>query len=259
MIKFQVESWWWFKLNGLLRWCLVHRVLPNDSIVLTEYPKSGGTWIGQMISDALKIPFPRNRLPLFGKKQLLHGHYKLTWNIRNPIVVFRDGRDIVVSQYFHYLIYNEKNKYLVDKHRKYFKVEDYENVVENLPKFIEYVNNTKYHHFTWSEFVNSWINQENIIFTSYEKFRKNPVDELIRVTNLLAQRLSQHEAEVIVDKYFFRKLYGRKEGEENNNSFLRKGIVGDGKNYFNKESKKVFKEYAGRELIKLGYKKDFKW
>ena len=62
-----------------------------------------------------------------------------------------------------------------------------------------------------------------------------------------------------MDKYFFRKLYGRKEGEENNNSFLRKGIVGDWKNYFNKESKKVFKEYAGRELIKLGYEKDFKW
>ena len=40
---------------------------------------------------------------------------------------------------------------------------------------------------------------------------------------------------------------------------MRKGIVGDWKNYFNKEAREIFNHYAGDQLIKLGYEKDRSW
>lgn len=42
-------------------------------------------------------------------------------------------------------------------------------------------------------------------------------------------------------------------------SFERKGIAGDWKNHFNKESKKLFKEFSSKELIKLNYEKNDNW
>ena len=61
----------WFKLNGLLRYVLMHTLTTYFPLyVVNEYPKSGGTWVGQMLSDALDIPFPRNRLPASARAAL---------------------------------------------------------------------------------------------------------------------------------------------------------------------------------------------
>jgi len=40
---------------------------------------------------------------------------------------------------------------------------------------------------------------------------------------------------------------------------LRKGISGDWKNKFSREAKQIFNEYAGKELIQLGYEVDDSW
>jgi len=42
-------------------------------------------------------------------------------------------------------------------------------------------------------------------------------------------------------------------------SHFRKGIIRDWKNYFTREHKKLFKEVAGRLLIREGYEKNTKW
>ena len=68
-----------------------------------------------------------------------------------------------------------------------------------------------------------------------------------------------NNANEIVEKYSFEKLSGRKQGQENNSKFLRKGIAGDWKNYFNKEARELFDFYAGAQLVKLGYEKDRSW
>ena len=39
--------------------------------VVNEYPKSGGSWVAEMLSEALGVPFPRNRLPML-RSSILH-------------------------------------------------------------------------------------------------------------------------------------------------------------------------------------------
>ena len=64
------------KIEALVRIVMVRGfsgVLPL--YVVTEHPKSGGSWTSQMLSDYLDIPFPRNRFPNF-QTSLMQGHYR---------------------------------------------------------------------------------------------------------------------------------------------------------------------------------------
>ncbi len=127
--------------------------------------------------------------------------------------------------------------------------------------FIRYVyENKKHPKFSWSEFVKKWISNQNVVHTKYENLRINTSYELQKIIRSLNKiELSKSKADEIALKYSFENQSNRKAGEENINSFMRKGIVGDWKNSFTKESKELFAEFAGEELIKLGYEKDYSW
>jgi len=253
----------WFKLNGLLRYLIVHFGC-NDLIgyyLVNEYPRSGGSWLSQMVADALGLPFPRDRFPMI-RPSIMHGHYYATWNIKNAIVIWRDGRDVLVSQYYFYLFPNDRgNERVVAMSRKALGDRDYYDIRRNLPDFIRYVYVMKKQpKFSWDEFVNQWVDRENIIYVKYEDLRTNTIGELRRVIRELCDlKLSLEEAKRIVGKYEFKKQSKRSAGEENVNSFLRKGIIGDWKNCFSKESKNLFAKYAGDTLVRLGYEQDNSW
>lgn len=86
--------------------------------IVTEYPKSGGSWFSQMLSDCLKVPFPRNEFPKL-KSSVMQGHYKYSPRFKNVFCILRDGRDIMVSFYYHSLFENERyNSQLVEYTRK---------------------------------------------------------------------------------------------------------------------------------------------
>jgi hypothetical protein len=258
------NNFFWYKLNAILRIIIVRggKTVFKNHITINEYPKSGGSWISQMVAEATDLPFPRNRLPLF-RACIMQGHYYRTTGIHNPLIVWRDGRDVIVSQYYHWLFGNEilGNKYS-NKLRKKLVFQNYDNIHENLPAFIHYVNVDlwkKQPHFSWANFVSCWINQQ-AVFVKYEDIRQHPVEELQRIAlELTGIDLSGKRAAEIIDKYSFQKQTGRKPGEEKKGSFVRKGIVGDWKNHFSDEAKNVFKQYAGNELIQLAYEKDLNW
>lgn len=63
----------------------------------------------------------------------------------------------------------------------------------------------------------------------------------------------------IVEKWSFETQAQRRKGEEKKGSFLRKGVVGDWRNYFTLEAAQTFDRLGGDTLIKLGYEKDRVW
>ena len=206
----QIDNILWFKLNAVLRTFIVRggcRIF-SKHFTINEYPKSGSTWLSYMISEALKIPFPKNKLPMF-KGCVMHGHYLNPFNMKNVYVVWRDGRDIIISQYYHSLFNNHKNlnRRLVHRTRRKFKVNDYNDIKTNLPKFIEKIFEKKIsNNFNWTNFVDKWIGS-NFVHIKYEDLRLKTVDELIRVVyNLTKYELDKKKAQEIVDKYSFEKL-----------------------------------------------------
>jgi len=252
-------------LEGVYRQALLRLfsgVLPL--YVINEYPKSGGSWVGQMLSEAIGIPFPRNTYPPF-RSILMQGHFIHPFGLRNVLVLWRDGRDVMVSWYHHCLFHHEnappRQAYLVERTRREFSVQDYEDVKLNLPRFIEYVfTEQKFPGFTWSQFVRQWHGISLVNFAKYEDLRSCPVEELRRiVAELTGKSVGVQRAEQIVDRYSFERQSGRRPGQEKKSSFMRKGVVGDWKNHFNLEARRAFDYWAGDELILLGYEKDRSW
>jgi hypothetical protein len=98
------------KENELIRAGMVHLLSGVVPLyVVNEFPKSGGTWVGQMLGRALGVPFPRNRFPML-RSSVMHGHYLDPWGMKNVVVPWRDGRDVMVSWYHQQLIPHEYNQ-----------------------------------------------------------------------------------------------------------------------------------------------------
>lgn len=213
------------------------------------------------MSDALQIPFPRNRFPMLCSS-ILHGHMMHSWNMDNMLIVWRDGRDVLVSQYFHYLFENDRgNALAVKRCRSDLQFNDYHDVSGNLIDFMAYVYEQKKHpRFSWTDFVEKWGGCKKCVHVRYEDLRVSPVVELQRIVEELSDcSIDKARCAEIVDKHSFENISGRKAGDENARSFLRKGVVGDWKNYFTQEACMRFNSYAGSALVKLGYEADESW
>ena len=249
------------KLEGITRLLMVTCL--SDALplyIVTEYPKSGGSWVSQMLSEYFNVPFPRNRFPRL-RSSIMHGHYLPFPTMKNVVVVLRDGRDVMVSFYYHCLFKNERyNARLVETTRKDLQFEDYDDIRSNLPRFIEYKFTHKKHpRFTWSEFVNSWTDMD-VPIIKYENLLQDTAREMSKaIREICKSRADKARLERIAEKYSFKNLAKRNPGEENKHSFLRKGIAGDWKNHFSREARQIFNEFAGRELIKAGYEVDGSW
>lgn len=251
--------------------------LLNDSVLIVEYPKSGGTWLAQLVSGSLQLPFPRNQYPIF-KRAVYHSHYLPKFSIhKNKHIVWllRDGRDIMVSSYFHHLVWNDKNKKdpkLVNYYRNNLPFDDYSDIHKNLAAYIEFLFTDKPSKFVffnypgnWKDYNQEWLevknHQNNISLIKYEDMLADTYGEMSKLlkSTIPNMQVNPEHLQTIVDQYSFENQTQRKPGEENTNSFLRKGISGDWKNYFNEEAKQVFKKYAGQMLIDLNYEKDENW
>lgn len=231
-------------------------------VLVTEYPKSGGTWVAQMISDYMRIPFPRNRPPRL-EACVLHGHRAFDSAFRNVCVVLRDGRDVVVSAYYHMLFENEKNDHgFVRSNRKKLGFRDFDDIEGNLPSFIEFLFTRRtnvFYNFTWAEFVRGW-HDKDVAMLRYEGLRSDPTVELGRaIEKLTGESPDPERLRAAIDRYSFDRVANRKPGEENVNSFIRKGIVGDWRNKFSPEARISFDHFAGQELVLLGYEPDRTW
>lgn len=253
------------KIDALKRLIMnntVSKLLPL--YIVTEHPKSGGSWVAQMVAEYYQVPFPRNVKPNF-ESCVMHGHNLSTPFMGNVFCVMRDGRDIAVSSYFHMLFQNDRNSpLLVQRTRQEVTFSDYENIEVNLPAFIEYLFLSKERsdrpfHFSWRQFVRSWVNKD-VAKLRYEDLIEDAAGTMAQAIRKVSNvepdmaRLQQ-----IVDKYSFKNQSNRNPGEEDAKSFLRKGQPGDWKVKFSREAGVVFNDYAGKELILLGYEKDSSW
>lgn len=249
------------RCNELVRAGMVRLLSgPMPLYVVNEFPKSGGTWVGQMLGRALGVPFPRNSFPV-ARTSIMHGHYLSPLGIQNAVVVWRDGRDVLVSWYHQQLIPHQWNDRQVARSRRELPPMDYEDVYANLPTFIEYAF-TRPHSpgFSWTDFVRRWYWRSGAVHVRYEDLRRDAAAELRRVAGeLTGEDIGPGRAAGIADEFSFERQAGRRSGEEDKGSFLRKGVVGDWKEQFSQEAREVFDRYAGKELVLLGYERDRRW
>jgi hypothetical protein len=260
-----------YHLIGLRYQLLQARNCPKISVLVNGSPKTGTTWMLNMIASIPgygaignfngDIQRYWNVLP----GEVVHGHdwYRselgeiLTSKGFKVILLIRDPRDQVVSRMFHV----KRSQ----KHTWYQRFQDLSND-EALMLSIEGREDLPAIN-TLTQITSSWINSEwPILCVRYEDLLADPVKQFGKVLLYLGIE-DQSLAKTIVKRNRFERLsvgrrfwrQARKPGQEDRSSHYRKGTIGDWKNHFKDMHVQRLKEVAGKQLIELGYEQDLKW
>jgi hypothetical protein len=236
----------------------------KDQIYVAEYPKSGGSWLVSILGDLLKIPkrdiYVDNS---FVNKEKYRNHFwyegQVDWD-RLPrsvikshekpdselhpanakyIHMFRDGRDVIVSYYFFKTDYLVKNGLAPQ-------------VEINFADFVARIAAE------WKNYVEAW-RKLNVVTCRYEELNTDTVETVGRLITQIGYDKSVLDIQSAVLNNTKLKMREKMGGFNKYNTFVRKGIIGDWRNYFNDDHKKTFKKIGGHLLIELGYEKDNNW
>jgi len=227
--------------------------------VVNEYPKSGGSWVSELMASTLDIPY-RRRNEIRLERSVVHGHFLYRGGLRNVLTVWRDPRDLLVSFYYHSLFINEfGNDLLVEMTKEQLPFVDYGDIRANLPEFIRFVSTTPISpHFTWPRFAKAWLDLPGVLHTSYEAMRADTPAELARILEELTGTRPPAEAvAAAIEKHSFKKA--KAEAEQNRPagtevSFFREGSLGGWRKSFTPEAEAQLERFGYIEpMRRLGY------
>lgn len=227
--------------------------------LVNEFPKSGGTWLAQMLADALEIPFRRNARIQY-ERSVTHGHFLSPMCLHNVVVLWRDPRDLLVSYYFHcYFVNEHANAGLVSLMKGRCPFEDYDDIRGNLPTFIRFLAETPVSpRFTWPDFARVWAGRPGTVQSSYETLRADTSAELKRIVQTLTgEALSTTRACEVAQTYSFSRAKAAAERHRPDTvekSFVREGALGGWRKHFTKAALETLKDagYAA-PMAQLGY------
>ena len=228
-----------------------------------EYQKSGGTWLGQMIADALQIPFPQHpRLPV-AHTAVIHNHWGYDPRLRRVFYLVRDGRDVLVSLWFHRMRElavarerGERHSHAGVYERLFGAGFDAADARSHLARFLEHeLRHPRGTRMSWGQHVEGWaFDRPHVVRVRYEDLLADTAGELARIIPLHSGRpLDAAQARATAEKFTFARQTGRNAGQEDRASFRRKGVAGDWVNHFSRETAERFEHHFGDTLRRLGY------
>uniref|UniRef100_A0A8C0WDZ1 Sulfotransferase n=1 Tax=Castor canadensis TaxID=51338 RepID=A0A8C0WDZ1_CASCN len=210
---------------------------PDDLLICT-YPKSGTTWI-QEIVDMIE---QNGDMEKCRRTIIQHRHPFIEW-ARPPQPSARNAKDCMVS-YYHF---QRMNQVLPDP--------------GTWEEYFETFINGKVGWGSWFEHVKGWWEMRDryqILFLFYEDIKRDPKHEIQKVIKFMGKNLDEMVLDKIVQETSFEKM---KENPMTNRStvpksildqsispFMRKGTVGDWKNYFTVAQNEKFDEIYRRKM-----------
>jgi len=250
----------------------------KKKVLVNGTPKTGTTWIIRMLTSIPGYHSTGNfgydilRFNNVKSGDVVHGHLPHTNEmaelIRNNaiklIITLRDPRDQLISDMFH--LRNDKTNIW---HQRIVDMSDDEAIhalIEGRPGMEGYPGLGSV--ISRMNISLSWVNSSfPVCCIRYEDLIRNPNRRLKSALSDLEIDINDSLIRRIIQKNRFerltigRKLWkqGRKAGQEDQLSHVRKGIIGDWRNYFTADHKKIFKKSAGMFLIDLGYEHDNNW
>ena len=240
---------------------VISRVVPV--YLVNEFPKSGGTWLKHMLAESLNVPAWTKGRVSWGPC-VLQGHWLAPRGSCRTVALFRDGRDVMVSFYYHCLFLNEfQNASLVRSMRDRFRFDDYDDIRSNLLPFMRGIHdNPMSPSFRWLDFVEAWIGRDGVVTTRYEDLRADAPGELDRIVTRLTGRCPPPGRSAgIAERHTMAAMRERKEElnpgvagrQEAQISFIRKGAVGGWSDVFTEEALEWFDARHATTLERLGY------
>ncbi len=235
-------------------------------VFVVGYPKSGTTWVSQLVADYLRLSFPQYSILPIGCEAVVQGHQRVWKRYPRGVYVLRDGRDVLTSHYFWFVRFIAEGNHppLKRLQRRHLPgLVNKANVHANITRFVErQMKRPDSVRVRWSEHVRSYfeVDNPNMVLARYEDFLRDGSSALAAVvSHLTGEEAEPDRVEATLQKYAFRRVTGRRRGEEDRSSTKRKGQQGDWVNHFTVEAAEIFDRYCGDMLIKTGYEPDHSW
>lgn len=226
----------------------------TQRVLICTLWRSGTHWVANMISEAMGLPWeytdgknaPNEIQRSFARRHIAVRHLdnspedvleladQLDFEI---IFIWRDIRDVIASNV---------------NMRKY--VEGYR---PNLPPFPDMEINEilrweiEHYESTYLHDLERWvmIRHPRIHSIQYESMVNNTKSTLDGILSFLNVKISNNHLESIIEKYSFKSVSGRETGSERKDSHYRKGVIGDWKNQFDKEGRRLIAELYERSWM----------
>jgi hypothetical protein len=225
--------------------------------------KSGTTWLYRLIaslpgfapvnmSGSLLSGITHLELSSVPLGHVYHGHLRYGLETLKEIesydflnfYIYRDIRDVVVSEYFH------KFKMEPGSHRP--------DLVEKGPEYLLKYENI----FKWSSSLYatsdalSWKESSDCVMVRYEDLLANPVAVLKSAFATCQLETDDALLDYIVTCNDFKVMTGRKPGEADPRSPVRNAVPGNWVEYFDADTRAKFSEKFGYYLDAFGYSRD---
>ncbi|MEZ6055212.1 MAG: sulfotransferase domain-containing protein [Planctomycetaceae bacterium] len=232
-------------------------------VYLSGYPKSGTSWAADLIADALGISHPQHSLMPLGSECVVQTHSRFDPKCRRAVYVMRDGRDVMVSLYFHLIGNREACGTGRNPYQGIRGLGTAQSIRDDLPEFIAGQFDRPFGSpLNWADHVTSYLQStsDRLSLVRYEDLKHDAIGTVARtIATLTSKPVSDEKLEHIIARHSFSKPSSQKTSATEPSSFLRKGIAGDWRNHFSEEACEQFDRSFGDALLLAGYESDRSW
>ena len=225
-------------------------------VFVVAYPRSGTTWVTQLVADYLQLPFPKLSLLPVGFPAVVHGHDRVWKSYPKGIYVLRDGRDALVSIYW---------RVSPRQRRAPSRFAKEANTGDSIAAFVEWQLTARKPFSSpvnWDKHVRSFfeVKNPNVVLVRYEDLLRDGETTLAKaMAELTGEEADLGRVRDAIKKFSFERQTGRPAGVEDRSAWYRKGQAGDWVNLFTREAAEIFDRYCGDTLIAAGYEADHSW